>query len=77
MLASFFIDRPVFALVISIVITLCGAAAILFLPVEQSPEITPPTVVIEANYPGADAETVSESIATPIEQELSGIENLI
>jgi len=77
MLASFFIDRPVFASVISIVITLCGAASILFLPVEQSPEITPPTVVIETNYPGADAETVSESIATPIEQELSGIENLL
>jgi hydrophobe/amphiphile efflux-1 (HAE1) family protein len=77
MLAKFFIDRPVFAAVISIVITLCGAVSILFLPVEQSPEITPPTVVIEANYPGADAETVSESIATPIEQELSGIENLI
>lgn len=77
MLAKFFIDRPVFAAVISIVITICGAVSILFLPVEQSPEITPPTVVIEANYPGADAETVSESIATPIEQELSGIENLI
>lgn len=77
MLAKFFIDRPVFAAVLSIVITICGAVSILFLPVEQSPEITPPTVVIEANYPGADAETVSESIATPIEQELSGIENLI
>lgn len=77
MLAKFFIDRPVFAAVISIVITLCGAVSIFFLPVEQSPEITPPTVVIQANYPGADAETVSESIATPIEQELSGIENLL
>ena len=77
MLAKFFIDRPVFAAVISMVITLCGAVSLLFLPVEQSPEITPPTVVIEANYPGADAETVSESIATPIEQELSGIEDLL
>ena len=77
MLAKFFIDRPVFASVISIVITLCGAASILFLPVEQSPDITPPTVLITANYPGADAETVSESIATPIEQELSGIESLL
>lgn len=77
MLARFFIDRPVFASVISIVITLCGAVAILFLPVEQSPEIAPPTVVIQTNYPGADAETVAESIATPIEQELSGIEHLL
>lgn len=77
MLAQFFIDRPVFASVISIVITLCGAVSIYFLPVEQSPEITPPTVVVQANYPGADAVTVADSIATPIEQELSGIENLL
>lgn len=77
MLAQFFIQRPVFAAVISIIITLCGAVSIMFLPVEQSPEITPPTVVIEATYPGADAETVTESIATPIEQELSGIEDLL
>lgn len=77
MLARFFIDRPVFAAVISIVITLCGAVAILFLPVEQSPEIAPPTVIIQTNFPGADAETVAQSIATPIEQELSGIEHLL
>ena len=77
MLAKFFIDRPVFASVISIVITLCGAVSIYFLPIEQSPEITPPTVVVQATYPGADAETVADSIAIPIEQELSGIENLL
>lgn len=77
MLAKFFIDRPVFASVISIVITLCGAVSIYFLPIEQSPEITPPTVIVQANYPGANAETVADSIATPIEQELSGIEDLI
>ena len=77
MISRFFIDRPVFASVLSIVITLCGGAALYNLPVEQSPEITPPTVQIEARYPGADAETVAQSIATPIEQELSGIENLL
>ena len=77
MLAKFFIDRPVFASVISIVITLCGAVSVYFLPIEQSPEITPPTVVVQANYPGANAETVADSIATPIEQELSGIEDLL
>jgi multidrug efflux pump len=77
MISRFFIDRPVFASVISIVIVLCGAVSLYFLPVEQSPEITPPTVVVMARYPGADAETVAESLATPIEEQLSGIENLL
>lgn len=77
MFSKFFIDRPVFAAVISIIITLCGGAALYTLPVEQSPEITPPTVAIQARYPGANAETVAQSIAAPIEQELSGIENLL
>lgn len=77
MLSRFFIDRPVFASVLSIIIVLCGLASMYYLPVEQSPEITPPTVVITATYPGANAEIVAESLATPIEQELSGIENLI
>jgi hydrophobe/amphiphile efflux-1 (HAE1) family protein len=77
MLSRFFIDRPVFAAVVSIIITLCGGAALYNLPIEQSPEITPPTVQIQARYPGANAETVAQSIAAPIEQELSGIENLL
>ncbi|MBI2424218.1 MAG: multidrug efflux RND transporter permease subunit [Candidatus Hydrogenedentes bacterium] len=77
MISKFFIDRPVFAAVLSILIVLCGLASMYFLPVEQSPEITPPTISIAARYPGANAETVAESIATPIEQELSGIENLL
>jgi hydrophobe/amphiphile efflux-1 (HAE1) family protein len=77
MFSRFFIDHPVFASVISIVIVLCGGAALYTLPVEQSPEITPPTVQIQAVYPGANAETVAQSIAAPIEQELSGIENLL
>ncbi|MBZ0122979.1 MAG: efflux RND transporter permease subunit, partial [Roseovarius sp.] len=77
MLSRFFIDRPVFASVISIIIALCGLGSMYFLPVEQSPEITPPTVDISAHYPGANAETVAESLAAPIEQELSGIENLL
>ncbi|GMW00388.1 MAG: multidrug efflux RND transporter permease subunit [Candidatus Hydrogenedentota bacterium] len=77
MISKFFIDRPIFASVLSIIITLCGLASMYFLPVEQSPEITPPTVEILAHYPGANAETVAESLAAPIEQELSGIENLL
>jgi len=77
MISRFFIDRPVFASVISIIIVLCGAASMFFLPIEQAPQITPPTVIIGAFYPGANAATVMESLATPIEQELSGIENLL
>jgi len=77
MISRFFIDRPVFASVLSIVIALCGLGSMYFMPVEQSPEITPPTVDITARYPGANAETVAESLAAPIEQELSGIENLL
>ena len=77
MISKFFIDRPVFASVLSIVIVLCGLASLFMLPIEQSPQITPPTVIISASYPGANAETVMESLATPIEQELSGIEHLL
>jgi len=77
MISRFFIDRPVFASVVSIVIVLCGLASMYFLPIEQSPQIAPPTVIVSAIYPGADAATVMECVATPIEQELSGIENLL
>lgn len=76
-MARFFIDRPVFASVISIIIVLAGLASLYSMPVELFPEITPPTVELVANYPGANAETVSASLAVPIEQELSGIEDLI
>ncbi|MBI5092427.1 MAG: multidrug efflux RND transporter permease subunit [Candidatus Hydrogenedentes bacterium] len=76
-MSRFFIDRPVFASVLSIIIALCGLASLFSLPVEQSPQITPPTVIVNAVYPGANAETVSESLAAPIEQELSGIDNLL
>ncbi len=77
MISRFFIDRPVFASVISIVIVLCGLGSMYFLPIESSPQITPPTVMISAMYPGADAETVMQCVATPIEQELSGIQHLL
>lgn len=77
MISRFFVDRPVFASVVSIVIVLCGVVSLTMLPIESSPQITPPTVVISANYPGADAETVMESVATPIEQQLSGTPDLL
>ncbi|MGH7242556.1 MAG: multidrug efflux RND transporter permease subunit [Phycisphaerales bacterium] len=77
MFAKFFIDRPVFATVLSLLITLLGLVAIQNLPIAQFPEIVPPSVVISATYPGASAETVSQSVAAPIEQQLSGARHLI
>ena len=73
----FFIDRPIFAGVISIVITLVGAIALLTLPIAQYPEIAPPTIQVTANYPGANAKVVSETVATPIEQQVNGVENML
>ncbi|MBS4095506.1 MAG: multidrug efflux RND transporter permease subunit [Sulfuricella sp.] len=76
MTSRFFIDRPIFASVISIVIVIAGLVASRVLPVAQYPEIAPPTVVITATYPGASAETLARSVAAPIEEQLSGIEGL-
>ena len=75
--ARFFIDRPVFAAVISIVIVIVGALAIFSLPIAQYPEIAPPTVVVTASYPGANAKVVAETVATPIEQQINGVENML
>ena len=77
MLSRFFIQRPIFAGVISIVILLIGLIAIPVLPVEQTPDITPPTVVVRAQYPGASAEVVAETVAAPIEQEVNGVEDML
>jgi len=74
--SRFFIHRPVFAGVIAIVIVLAGLLAAQLLPVAQYPEIAPPTVLITTNYPGASAETVSRTVAAPIEEQLSGVEKL-
>ena len=74
MLARFFIDRPVLAWVISIVIVLLGAIAAGFLPIAQYPEITPPTIRVTANYPGANAQVVADTVAAPIEQQVNGVE---
>jgi HAE1 family hydrophobic/amphiphilic exporter-1/multidrug efflux pump len=75
-MSRFFIDRPIFASVISIVIVLAGIMAARILPIAHYPEIAPPTVVISATYPGASAETLTKTVAAPIEEQLSGIENL-
>jgi HAE1 family hydrophobic/amphiphilic exporter-1 len=67
-ISHFFIDRPIFAAVISIIITLIGGVAYFALPVSQYPEIAPPSVSVTASYPGASAEIVAKTVATPIEQ---------
>src|SRR5437016_12479311 len=77
MLARFFIDRPVLAWVISIVIVLMGLIASGLLPVAQYPQITPPTVRVTANYPGANAQVVADTVAAPIEQQVNGVENML
>jgi HAE1 family hydrophobic/amphiphilic exporter-1/multidrug efflux pump len=74
---SFFIDRPIFASVLSIVIVVVGLVSLRALPIAQFPEITPPVVQIEADYPGASAEVVADSVARPIEVQLPGIDNLL
>jgi multidrug efflux pump len=77
MISRFFIDRPVFAAVVSIVITLAGLVAMRALPISQYPQIVPPEVVISATYPGATAETIAETVAAPLEQQINGVENMI
>ncbi len=73
----FFVDRPIFASVLSIAIVLIGYISYIALPVAQYPEIAPPTIVVRASYPGANAETVAATVATPIEQEINGVENML
>src|ERR1700742_3526652 len=77
MLARFFIDRPVLAWVISLVIVLLGAIAAGFLPVAEYPEIKPPTVRVTASYPGANAQVVAATVAAPIEQQVVGVEGMM
>ena len=77
MFSKFFIERPIFASVISILVVIAGTVTLGILPVAQYPEITPPTVAVSANYPGASATVVAETVAAPIEQQVNGVENSI
>ncbi|MDR3637053.1 MAG: efflux RND transporter permease subunit [Isosphaeraceae bacterium] len=77
MIARFFIDRPIFAAVLSIVITLAGGVSISALPLALYPPVSPPLVQVDCNYPGASAQVVAESVATPIEQQVNGVENML
>jgi len=76
-IAHFFIDRPIFATVISLAITIFGAISYILLPAAQYPEIVPPTVVVRASYPGASPEVIADTVATPIEQEVNGVEDML
>src|ERR1700751_1361273 len=77
MISSFFINRPIFATVISIVITLIGGIALVSLPIAQYPRITPPGVQVSINYPGASAPIVADTVAAPIEQQVNGVEGML
>jgi len=76
-MSNFFIDRPIFATVLAIVITLAGTVAFLLLPVARFPQITPPAVVVSATFPGADANTIEQSVAAPIEVQVNGVPGMI
>ena len=76
-LSHFFIDRPIFATVMSLFIMIVGAVALLTLPIAQYPEIAPPTIQVSASYPGASAEVISQTVATPLEQQINGVENML
>lgn len=75
--SHFFVDRPIFATVLSVVIVLLGGLAYFQLPVAQYPEVALPTVVVRASYPGATPETIAQTVATPLEQEINGVENML
>lgn len=77
MISTFFINRPIFATVLSILIVIAGLVSLRTLPVEEYPSITPPTVVVRASYPGANATTIANMVGTPIEQEVNGVEGML
>src|SRR4051794_34060033 len=75
--AHFFINRPILASVLSIVIVIIGALALIQLPIAQFPDVVPPTVIVSARYPGATPRVLAETVSTPIEQEVNGVENML
>ena len=77
MLSRFFIDRPIFATVLAILMVVVGLITVKSLPIAQYPDITPPTVMVSASYPGADAETVAKTVGEPIEQQVNGLEGMM
>src|SRR6476620_6386051 len=76
-ISHFFIDRPIFATVLSLVVLIVSGVALTQLPIAQYPEVAPPTVQVTATYPGANAKTVADTVATPIEAEVNGVERML
>ena len=77
MFSKFFINRPIFATVLALIIVVAGLVTLNILPVAQFPEITPPTVQVSAFYPGANAETVAQTVGIPIEQQVNGVDGML
>ena len=77
MFSKFFIDRPIFSAVISLLITLAGIVSIKSLPIEQYPDLTPPTIAVSASYPGASPEVIADTVAAPLEQQINGVEDML
>ena len=77
MFSKFFIDRPIFATVLALLMIFAGIMTVRTLPVAQYPDITPPTVMVNASYPGADAETVARTVGVPIEEQVNGVEGML
>src|SRR5947209_261333 len=77
MISHFFIDRPIFATVLSVVVTLVGGIALAFLPLAQYPRVTPPSVIVSISYPGANAQVVADAVAAPIEQQVNGVPGML
>src|SRR6202163_3189043 len=75
--SRFFIDRPIFAAVLSIVIFVAGAIAIPLLPISEYPDVVPPTVVVQAPYPGANPKVIAETVASPLEEQINGVEDML
>src|ERR1700682_4974676 len=76
-LSKFFIDRPIFAGVLSVLIFLSGLIAMRILPIAEYPEVVPPTIVVHAQYPGANPKVIAETVATPIEEQINGVEGML
>lgn len=76
-ISRFFIDRPIFAAVLSVVILLAGLIALTKLPTAEYPEVVPPSVVVRAQYPGANPKVIAETVASPIEEQINGVENML
>src|SRR5476649_265744 len=74
---DFFIDRPIFSTVLAIIITIAGAVSLSALPIARYPQITPPTIVVSTSFPGADAATIEQSVAAPIEEQVNGVPHMI